>query len=614
MSSTRAAATLALACMLAGCAALRPAAEPPSAASATAPSPVRVTIAAPDEARRLLENYLDIARISVVAPGEVISEAELQRLEAATPAQARALLATLGFMDPQVRVQRETGSGGGVPLVRVEVTTGARSRVEQVDLELQGPLADASTSDTNARATLAAWRSAWRMPVGAAFTDSDWREAKTAALAQLRAAGYANPGWKDTRAEVDAEHASVRLALTADSGPLYRTGAVVVEGLERQDLASVLNLAGFAPGTPATEALLLDYQERLQRAGLFERVTVALATDPATADAATVTVRVGELPLQQATTGIGISANNGPRISLEHLHRHAFGQRATLRNKLEVGRLRQAWDGELSSHTLPGQYRNLVGGTAERLDSDTDRVTSLRLRLGRAYDGQRIERLVFIEGERALVEQVAGSTADASPDTIAATLNFQGTWRDVDSVVLPTRGQSLALQTGIGRVTSSAGGATSGGFARLYGRAQFWRPLGGNWYGHARIELGRDFAPATVAVPETQRFRAGGDESVRGYAYRSLTPSVNGIAVGGRVLATASLEVAHPVSDALPSLWWAAFIDAGRAAARWSDWSAAKGAGLGIRWRSPVGPLRADLAYGEEVRQWRLHLSVGIAF
>jgi translocation and assembly module TamA len=61
-------------------------------------------------------------------------------------------------------------------------------------------------------------------------------------------------------------------------------------------------------------------------------------------------------------------------------------------------------------------------------------------------------------------------------------------------------------------------------------------------------------------------------------------------------------------------VWWAAFVDAGNAATRWRDWKAAWGAGVGLRWRSPVGPLRADVAYGEEVRQWRLHLSVGIAF
>lgn len=615
MSVLRLSVALALALQLVGCALPRPeAADDGVAASAAIPAAqLRLTIAAPTELRRLLETHLDLARLSTVAPGEVLSAAELRRLEAATPAQARALLATAGYMNPEVRVQREDTAPGELPHVRVEVSPGVLSRVERVDLDLQGDLAQAAEEgDAQAQATIAAWRAAWPLGPGSAFTDRAWRDAKSAALARLRAAGYVNASWSGTVAQVDADQARVRVVLIADSGPLYRTGELVIEGLERQDAVDIRNLANFGPGTPASEAMLLDFQERLQRAGLYERATVTLDFDPAHAAAATVTVRVQELPLQQATTGIGISANTGPRITLEHLHRHAFNRPATLSNKLEWGGERQVWTGELSTHTLPGLHRNLVGGAAERLESDSDRITSLRLRLGRAYDSKSIERLWFVEGERALVRPLImlPATAPAS-DTSALTLNFNGVWRDLDSIVLPTRGHSVALESGIGRVRGSGVG---GPFARLRARYQLWQPLGGSWYGQARVELGQVFARESINVPETQRFRAGGDDSVRGYAYRSLTPQVGGVDVGGRVLATASIEVAHPISANLPSVWWATFIDAGNAATGWSDWSAVWGAGVGVHWRSPVGPLRADLAYGDALRQWRLHLSVGIAF
>jgi translocation and assembly module TamA len=122
------------------------------------------------------------------------------------------------------------------------------------------------------------------------------------------------------------------------------------------------------------------------------------------------------------------------------------------------------------------------------------------------------------------------------------------------------------------------------------------------------------FARDAVDVPDTLLFRAGGDESVRGYAYRSLGPVVDGAVVSGRVVATGSAEIARPISPKLPAFWWAAFVDAGNAAATWHTLDPVVGAGLGLRWRSPVGPLRLDLAYGFEVRQPRLHLSVGIAF
>ncbi len=601
-----------------GCAMLQP--QPEAAAEPPPPPAVEVVVDAPEALQRLLLTHLDIARLARDAAGEAIAENELKRLENATPAEARALLATEGYMDAEVRTVREHDSQVTPPRprVRVRVTPGARTRVASFELKVHGALADAAErGDETARALLAEWRAAWALQPGAAFSNGSWRDAKNGALARLRSAGYAAATWQSTAADVDADRARATLALEADSGPLFRTGKLVIEGLQRHDAASARNLADFDPGTPATEGLLLDYQERLQRSGLFERVSVTLDTDPARAGAATVTVRLSEAPLQQATVGVGISATNGPRILLEHLHRRPFGQRATLRNKVEWGAKRSVWEGELSSHALPGLYRNLLGGAAERIESDTDVVTSTRARLGRSYDTQRIERLAFVEVERARKNPLLAATGTRT-DLISGTLNFHGVWRDVDSIVLPTRGQSLALQSGVGRVHSiDASGATgqgSGAFSRLHLRANGWRPFGERWYAQARAEVAQVFADSDVDIPETQRFRAGGDDSVRGYAWRSLTPQVNGVDVGGRVLATASVEIARPVSEKLPSVWWAAFVDAGRAANGWSGFKPAWGAGLGLRWRSPVGPLRVDAAYGDEVESWRLHLSVGIAF
>ena len=78
---------------------------------------------------------------------------------------------------------------------------------------------------------------------------------------------------------------------------------------------------------------------------------------------------------------------------------------------------------------------------------------------------------------------------------------------------------------------------------------------------------------------------------------------------------TTSLELARPLAASLPSLWGAVFVDAGRAANDWPDVGhPALGLGVGLRWRSPVGPLRLDWAWGREVHRARLHFSVGIAF
>jgi translocation and assembly module TamA len=397
-----------------------------------------------------------------------------------------------------------------------------------------------------------------------------------------------------------------------DSGPLFRLGELQIEGLQRYPQASVRQLAEFGAGTPYSEKTLLDFQERLRKLGLFEAVTVEIDPDPAGAAAAPVLVRVREQPLQQATVGVGYSANTGQRVSVEHLHRRVFeqdffGTSWVAKSKAELGRDQQVLEGEVLSHPLEGGYRNLLAASIERLDTAGTVVNSSRLRAGRSVDTERIERLMFAEALFVNTQDAAGSTSNQ-----ALSGNYHWIWRNLDSVVLPTEGLSANAQTALGYAVSDT--AENGIFGRLYGRLTGYLPLGRAWYANARVEVGQVVVRDSVGVPETLLFRAGGDDSVRGYAYRSLGPVKNGVVSSGRMLFTASAELARPVSVKLPSVWWAAFVDAGNSADRWSDVKPVLGYGLGARWRSPVGPLRVDLAYGRDVHRYRLHFSVGIAF
>ena len=595
--------------LLPGCAALTAGVADGDGTTATAPSRAqyRVEVDAPDELRQLLLEHLDLSRFQSAPDTEAIDATELTRLAAAAPAQARALLETEGYFAATVETSRSMDAGG-LPLVRVKVDPGPRSRIDSVTLAASGELQTlAAEAGSPAAQLLAALRGGWPLPVGAPFRQPSWAAAKASTLARVRAEGYPAAAWQQTAARVDTANHSVALQLELVSGALYRLGEVHIDGLQRYDDTAVRRLATFGAGTPYSEKLLLDYQERLQALGLFESASVELDPDPTTAAAAPVMVRVRELSLQQATVGVGVSANTGPRVTLEHRHRRPFGIDWVASNKFEVGSALKSWKGELISDPLEGLYRNLVAGSAERLRSGEETRTAWTARLGRTQDTQRIERLYFAELTHARVDNPAGRTSSE-----ALTANYHWIFRDVDSVLLPTTGYTLSLQSAVGRSRNST--ERNGPFGRGYGRLTVYRPLGAAWYANARVELGHIFAADDLGVPDTLLFRAGGDDSVRGYAYRTLGPRVDGAVTSGRVLFTGSAEIARPVSARMPEVWWAAFVDAGNAANHWDEMRPAVGYGLGIRWRSPVGPLRVDLAYGEEVRKVRLHLSVGIAF
>jgi len=583
------------------------ASSPGTAASAPAPEKqgLRIRIEAPDDIKALLERHLDIVRLGRLARDDV-DDSEWARLVDAAPAQVKDLMQTEGYFAPVVSLSRDDEASN---IVHLKVEPGSRARVTRVTLEVEGELErSASAGDTEARDFLASWRKAWLLPEGHDFRNPQWSEAKSAALAALRAAGYAMAAWTGTSAEVDTQTNTVRVFVVVDSGPQFRYGSLQIEGLVVHDKETVGHLINARRGAPVTETLLLDFQERLQKSGLFESSAVTLDTTAAEPGAAPIIVKLREAPLQVYTFGVGISANTGPRASVEHAYRRVFGYAASSRNKIEWGQKRQFWEGEISTHPGEGLYRNLIGGTVENLQSDTDTVLSQRLRLGRTQDTQRIERLYYVEAERSRTTTIN----DERTSAIALSLNYHGVWRDLDSVILPTQGFTFAGQVGVGH--SRGTDATPGPFTRVYARLTGYLPLGRTWYGQARIELGQVYLGSNMVVPESQKFRAGGDDSVRGYGYRSLGPVINGLVASGVSLYTASVEVARPISKSMPSLWGAYFIDAGNAAESFKALHPAIGTGVGLRWRSPVGPLRLDWAWGAETHKSRLHFSVGIAF
>lgn len=579
--------------------------DEPNLAARTTGSTLRLEVEAPRPLERLLETHLDLARLAELPTSTPLSDAEIERLLAQTPSQAVSLLHTQGYFNADVAVQRDSGTP---PTVKVTVREGPQATVGTVKLAARGEATGPPPTDArHASRAMKSFQAGWPLDTGTPFTNEAWSDAKVSALLGLRGSGYRAAEWEQTLADVDAQANKVNLSATAVSGPLYRTGELRIEGLKHQDEQTVRNLANFPIGTPATDPLLLDFQERLQTSGLFNGASVMLADDAQDPRSAPVRVRLTERKLQEVTAGLGIGADVGARTTLEHTHRRAFHRALTARNELELSAVRQMWNGELRTHARPGLHRYLVGGTFERVESDTDVETSARARVGRSLDTSRLDRLLFAEVERSLVR-----AGNAREESYALSAHLHQIQRRVDNVKLPTRGYIAGFQIGGGQASSDPGG--SGPFARGYARLIGYRPLGGQWHSQGRIELGQVFARDDVLPPASMRFRAGGQDSVRGYEYRSLAPTVNGVVTGGKVLFTASAEVAHPLLDKYPELWGALFVDAGRAAQRWGDLNPAVGVGAGVRYRSPIGPVSVDLAWGKEVKKARLHVGVGVTF
>jgi translocation and assembly module TamA len=292
-----------------------------------------------------------------------------------------------------------------------------------------------------------------------------------------------------------------------------------------------------------------------------------------------------------------------------------FGQDWIAHTTLTLGPDLKSLGTEFTAYPDENLWRKLAAANIEQLRSADETRYSWSVRSGRSKDTTDFERLYYLEASYSRVQ-----SAPLTTSSNALFLNYQWLRRDVDNVLMPTSGTALGLQGGVGygdgtRERSDVPGTESSRapFLRAYARLNAYRPVG-TWFANARVEAGHVFVSNPIAVPDPILFRAGGDNSVRGYDYRTLGPTVNGAVVGGRVLLTGSLEFEHALLARLPALLGAVFVDAGNAADRWTDLRPVFGYGVGVHYRSPVGPLRLDVAYGQDVRQVRLHVSVGVVF
>ena len=199
--------------------------------------------------------------------------------------------------------------------------------------------------------------------------------------------------------------------------------------------------------------------------------------------------------------------------------------------------------------------------------------------------------------------------------------NYAWTQRNFNNIPFPTRGYGLAVEVGPGLTL----GSQRSPFLRSRARVLGFIPFNESAYPSAaqaprlawRAEGGAVGARSSVVLPSTQLFLTGGDTTVRGYGYREIgVVQADGSLEPGRYLAVGSLEWQKPIvrNGRASEFESTVFIDAGAVADQASKLRAKVGVGVGARWRSSVGPLEVDLAWGAATRRLRLHLAVGFTF
>ena len=551
-------------------------------------------IVAPTPLKSAIQDSLDIVRWQEYAE---LTPEFFELLVAEAKAQARDAAEAEGYFSAMVSADVD---GATTPAtVRIRVEPGEPTRIADVSISVTGP---AVTDPPSGGEAIARVRQRWSLPKGSIFRQADWAAAKSAAVSALASDRYAAAKLTESEASIDPDTRTADLKITIDSGPPFRFGSLEVSGLKKYTEDKVRNLSTFAAGDPFTQVALNAFLRRLNSSGYFASAQATLDADPSRADAAPVHVTVIEAPRRKFSAGVGFSTDTLYRGQLAYDDVNLDGNGLQLHSDI---RAEAKVQNATLRFTLPPRvpaYTDSFGATLEHTDISgltmKDLFFGWKRRTADERDQHTYAATYYVSKQQPL-------NAD-SQRAHALYFDYGRAWRRVDDLLSPSSGYVINAQVG-----AAPPGVSSRAFGRTVVQTAGWLAIDLKTQLLLRAEAGAVAAPSSHGIPGPLLFRTGGDTTVRGYAYQSLGPRAGDATVPGRYYAIATAEIVRWFGA---SWGLATFVDAGNAADRVRDLKPVYGYGVGARLRTPIGPFRFDIAYGEAAKTVRMHLSVGLSF
>lgn len=527
-----------------------------------------------------LNNVQALLAIYQERDGEGLSVPRLLALHREAPEQIRKALAPFGYYRVEVEdALTEPRTQDGTWRASYRITTGDPVRIAEVNYAVTGPGADST-----------AFPNEFPMDVGDVLLHSEYEKAKSDLRYMATSEGYLDYRATRHRVLVDPVAYDAVIDMEIETGPRYYLGEVQFkQDLLEEDL--LRRYVKFDPGAVYDPDLLLDLQARLLGTQYFKSVEIVPLRDQMGAGTRVpIDVVATRNKPNKYRVGVGFATDTGPRFTLDWQRRYLNRWGHKLHSQLQVSQ-------RLSFINL--DYRIPIRDPVRDYIAIKPDITyyDTSTRKGWVYQVQAAHSTVTPRGWRRNIgidyryeDYELNDVESGTSNEIVPNISWSKTVADDP---INTRNGYRLKYTVLGTVEGIVSEASY-----LSGTVSFkWiKSLSEDFRLITRTDLGATLADSVADLPASRRFYTGGDNTIRGWGIDALGPidPATGQVVGGRYLAVGSLELERRVTGP----WGVAlFTDFGNAFDPDYDQEFKQSVGLGLRYASPIGPVRLDLAF-----------------
>lgn len=542
--------------------------------------------------KRLEDNVRLFLSIEQQKNHALITEGRLRRLHQKAPQEIAKALQPFGYYRPSVESVLEISESGNW-LARYTIDSGKAIPIGSLKFEISEAMRNDPAFEELLRDI--------PFKVGQIFSHLEYENFKASLVRLASERGYFDARFDRHRIEIDLDTYEARIDLSYQGGGRYRFGEIQLD----QNILDANLLARYIPfeaGSYYTMSDMIELQQALNDSDYFRTVEVSPGKPIADSEEIPVSILLTPNKRNRYSLGLGYGTDTGARAKFgwQIPRVNPQGHRFNLETKFsEIGY------SVIANYRVPvlnprtDQIVYSAGEVNEKTDTSDSTVRSLGASLKRSRNEWRESVSINYQQEDF---EVAGNKDSST--LLLPGINYSRIWGK--EFIFATDG----LRFDIGLRGASKQLFSDAEFLQLQGGVKVISSLNPKNRIIGRASLGSISTSEFEELPSSIRFFTGGGQSVRGYAYQSLGPvGDTGLVEGGKHLMVGSIEFEHRLNQK----WGlAAFIDAGNAINDFSD-DLEQGAGVGIRWNSPVGQVRIDIARALtlEGKPWRLHLNIG---